>query len=225
MNRLTKIRIPLLAFLSVGVVLVLAKSILYSPATASKFTSFSFPETVSLSDWKPVDSKPVEGKSGKKHDTYLGGMHYRYIQNGQPIDIEMRYVANTDGDVKGYLKKYTPIPSSPDKFKPVVRQKKGMGLYNLFAYEGRAYLSACMNPRGDTTVTGEQFKKNRATYDMRVDRVVPWLLGQKELRDNRCMWALLSAPLKNSSPEKAYEALEKAWVSWYQWWQPNFPKP
>ncbi len=225
MKRLTQIRISILALLSVGVVLVLAKSILSPSGRTSKLAPLTFPETVSLSAWKPVDSKPVPGQSGKKHDTYLGGMHYRYIQNGLPLDIEMRYVANTDGDVKGYLKKYTTIPSSADKFKPISRQKEGIGLYNLFVYDGRAYLSACINPRGDTTVTGEQFRKNRAIYDMRAERIVPWLFGQKELRDNRCLWGLLSTPLKNSSPEKAYETLEQAWVSWYQWWQPQFPKP
>jgi cyanosortase A-associated protein len=49
-------------------------------------------------------------------------------------------------------------------------------------------------------------------------------LGQEGLKDRRCLWAHLSVPLKNSSPEAAYQVLEKAWFSWYQWWQPRFPK-
>lgn len=224
MNRITKIRISILAFLSVAVMLVLAKSILSPPGKTSQLAPFNFPETVPLSTWQPIDSKNIPGESGKKYDIYLGGMHYRYVQNGLPIDIEMRYLANTDGHVKGYLKKYTTIPSSPDKFKPIFRQKEGIGIYNLFVFEERAYLSACINPRGDTTVTGDQFRKNRAIYDMRFERIILWLFGQKELRDNRCLWALLSTPLQDSSPEKAYQILEQAWFSWYQWWQPQFPK-
>lgn len=225
MNRLTKIRISLLAFLSVGVVLVLAKSLLSSPEKNSQVAPYTFPETVSLSAWKPADSTPIPISKDIDPSTYNSGMQYRYIQNGQPLDIEMRYVNTNSADIKDFLKRYTAIPTTADRFQPITRQKAEIGYYQLFAREGRAYLHSCINPRGNSTVTVEQFRKNRATYDMRVDRVVPWLIGQKELRDNRCLWALLSTPLKNSSPEKAYETLEKAWVSWYQWWQPQFPKP
>jgi cyanosortase A-associated protein len=53
---------------------------------------------------------------------------------------------------------------------------------------------------------------------------MPILLGQEALLDKRCLWVYLSIPLRNSSPEEAYKTLEQAWFSWYQWWQPRFPK-
>jgi cyanosortase A-associated protein len=79
----------------------------------------------------------------------------------------------------------------------------------------RAYLDACINSRGGSTFTEEQFRANRIQYDVQFNRLLPWLLGQQELRDQRCLWTHLSIPLNQSSPESSYHILENAWFSWY----------
>jgi cyanosortase A-associated protein len=222
----TKIRISLLATLFGATLLVLAKSFLYSGAKARTFTPFEFPPSVSLESWQSVESKPLPNNTKKEKPKYIAGIHYRYTLNNRPLDIEMRYLAENDGEVDLFLKTYTAIPTASDRFKPLLRQQEKLGFYNLFTHEGRAYLSACINPRGGSTVNLEQFRSNRDTYDMTADRWLPWLLGQAELRDKRCLWALLSTPLKKKeSPEQAYKILEQAWLPWYQSWMPNFPKP
>lgn len=225
MNRLTKIRLSLLATISVAVLLVLGKSILFPNTKKQTFTPFVFPETVSLPEWQFVGSNSLDSQTPpKKNNIYISGNHYRYIQKDLPIDIEMRYEVKTSAEVKDFLKNYTAIPSSSGQFKPLMRQQKGVGFYNLFVHQDRTYLLACINPRGGSTTKLEQFMTNRNTYDMGFDRFVPWLLGQSDFRDRRCLWALLSRPLNKSSPEDAYKTLEKAWFAWYQWWMPNFPK-
>ena len=83
----------------------------------------------------------------------------------------------------------------------------------------RAYLSACINPQGNSPLTGIEFKQNGNLNALNLKRLVSWLLSQDSLRDSRCYWTLLSVPLKDSSLGDAYQTLETAWFSWYRWWK------
>ena len=221
MNCWKKIRISLLATTFGGVLFVLGKSILYPSLSDRIQPSLVFPAAVSLPEWQPLASRPLVDQIAESSE-YISGRHYRYIQNGFPLDIEMRYLVKTDGNIRLYINKYTNIPSSPDQPLPILRQQDRIGFYSLFVYQKRAYLSACINPRGGSTVTDYQFRRNRYIYDVRLSRFLPWLLGEADLRDVRCLWAHLSVPLNNSSPEKAYQVLEKTWISWYNLWSPRF---
>ena len=63
------------------------------------------------------------------------------------------------------------------------------------------------------------------TYDTRISNVIPWLLGQAEFRDKRCLWAHLSMPLEQSIPvQDTYSNLETVWYEWYEYWQTNYPQ-
>lgn len=106
----------------------------------------------------------------------------------------------------------------------MVRQKPEVGSYRLYVDRNRAYLTTCMNSRGGGTISRQEFNQNRDFYDVMSDRTIPWLLGQHPLRDTRCLWNHFSLPLDKSSPQsEAYAVLEKAWVSWYQWWIVRYP--
>jgi cyanosortase A-associated protein len=216
-----KLRIPLLAVNFGGVLFVLVRTILAPTGSSRAVTSFVFPSVVPLPEWQPLASRPLDDPDdpNDKWQNSLAGRHYRYIQNGLPLDIEMRYMHTTDGDTRDFIRNYTSIPSEA-----VLHQQKGVGFYGLLAYQRRVYLSACINPRGGSTVTETQFQQNQYTSDVRFSRLLPWLLGRENLRHNRCLWALLSIPLKNSSPNNAYPILENAWFSWYQWWSPRLTK-
>ncbi len=203
-----------------GVLLVLGKSILYPNAGVYRETPFVFPATVPLPDWQPLASSSLNN-----HKNELSGKHYRYVQKDLPLDIEMRYLTNIDGDVNAFIKQYAPHSSSEGQLRGVVRQQEGVGFHRLFVEKGRVYLSACINSNGGSTVTSKQFRQNRNTHDLNFNRLLVWLLARGKLRDERCLWAHLSVPLKNSSEQETYPILEKAWVSWYQWWSPRFPKP
>lgn len=219
MIRWKNLRTPLLAVTLSGVLLVLGKVILYPAVSNRTVSSFVLPSAVPLPGWQPLPSHLLVAPTAKD-PSYISGRQYQYIQNDLPLNIEMRYLVNTVGDVKGLIKTYTSIPSSP-----VLHQQEGIGFYGLFTYQGKAYLSSCINPSGGSTVTDNQFKQNRNIYDLQLGRLLPWLLGQEKLKDERCLWAHLSIPLRHSSPEPSYQTLESAWVSWYQWWRPRFPKP
>lgn len=222
-----KLRILLLAVIFGSVFFFLGRTILVSTAGKVKVIPFDFPTNIPLTEWQLKNSRPLTPLVVES-PSYLSGRQYQYIQNDLTLDIEMRYLVNTKGDVKSFVQDYSSIPLSPGQ--SLLRQRSGIGFYNLFTYQQRAYLSSCINSGGGSTVTASQFIRNRYMYDTIYDmgfkeRLIPWLQGRRGIRDMRCLWAQLSIPLSNSSPEGDYQTLEKVWFAWYQWWLPHFPQP
>ena len=213
-----KLRLAILAVIFGSVFGVLGKTLI--PSTAAKTIPFVFPTAIPLSVWQPHNSRPLATPIDKIPE-YLSGRHYQYVQNGLTLDIEMRYIDNSPGHVKYFIRSILP---SLNQLSLNLRQQEGVGFYYLFAYQQRAYISTCINSRGGSTVTESQFQQNRYLYDINLGRLVPWLLGQEPFQDKRCLWAQLSIPLKNSTSEDAYQTIEKAWFDWYQWWRPRFPQ-
>lgn len=211
-----------------GVLCVLGKSILAPTPTVQGTVipaPFIFPPEVPLPGWQPLASRPLANDVAQRQKL-LSGRLYRYRQKGLPIDIEMRYTIETSGNVMGFIRNYTTIPLSAIQLSSRIdRYQQAVGYYMLFGYQKRAYLTSCINPRGGSTVTLPQFQHNRYTYDIQFSRLLHWLFSQENIRDLRCLWVHLSIPLNSTSPEDAYPILENAWFSWYQWWQPRFPKP
>ncbi len=215
MSRCKQLKITLLAVTCGSVLFVLGKSILVS---AKGFPTFVFPATAPLPTWQPLVSSPLVAQNAKS-ETILPGRHYRYTQNGVHLDIKMRYLVNTNGDIPALIKKdFSPSYSQPLL---VTRQRDGIGFYSLFREQERVHLSACINPHGVSTTTIQQFWQNQDTNHLLSSRLLPWLLGQENLRvgDRRCLWADLSVPVTSSSPEEAYLTLENTWVPWYKWWR------
>lgn len=210
-----QLRTPLLAFTGSFAILVLARVVLASSTATLSQTTVNLPESVPLPKWQAVSEplKNIEEKSlFRKPD-----QQYQYIQNNIPLNIEMRYLSG--GDVARLVEDYQLPPSFP-----LVRQQDKVGFYGLFVHQNRAYLSACINPQGISTFTRKQYGQNQSTSGVEWNRVLPWFLGQQQLKQRGCLWAHLSTPLKNYSPETAYSVLEEAWFSWYSWWSDNYPR-
>lgn len=217
--RWSSLRIWLLAATFSGITIVLAKSVLY-PAGDRQVTPFEFPIAIPLAKWQQLDNAPLEKPEEKNVSV---GMGYKFIKENIVLDIEMRYITSKEADVKKLMEKYGGDRPYPNNFP--LREQEGVGFYSVWGTPEQTYLSACINPQGGTTVTGEQFRKNRNIYDLRPIRIWYWLLGKGELRDWRCLWAVLSVPIEpTSSQEDAEQILLDAWLSWYEWWQPRFPK-
>lgn len=213
-----KARIWLLILFCGSALLVLAKVILLPIPDKPKLDGFVFPQDVPLSQWKLTTSRALP-KPNIEALQVISLWNYQYTQKSQTLNIEMRYLTD-NADVFALLRSFYKA-SSP----PKVRQQEGIGKYGLGIDQNqRAYLSACINPRGGSTITQGEFTLNRYLYDVRPDRLVNLMLGKELLLDKRCVWVYLSIPLNGSSPEAAYEVLENAWFDWYKWWQPNFPK-
>ncbi|MEW6494265.1 MAG: cyanoexosortase A system-associated protein [Cyanobacteriota bacterium] len=213
-----KVRVWLIAVLFTGVLSVFSKSVWLPPSNQIETPSFIFPTTIPLPSWQLLDSFPLKITDDPN---FINSRRYRYQKNRTVLNIDMHYIIQSSGDVKDILRKH--IFSKQSSASLIIRQKPGMGFYALFTTQGTAYLTSCINPRGGSTVTFDQFRQNRNTYDLQSHRLLLWLLGLEELRDWRCMWSLLSVPLETAQPEEAYSILEFAWVFWYPWWEKHFP--
>lgn len=184
--------------LTAGTIAVLIKAHFYPNQPI--VTAFEIPQTLELPDWTLKSSSPLNDNQS----TFQSGRSYQYQQDQNAIDIEIRHVVNTDGDVRDYLQVYQSITPTQS---PTVQYKDGF--YGLFNHQNRSYLSACINPKGESTFTGVQFARNRNLYDIRFDRIVPWIFSATSLRDQRCLWVQLS------STNSDRELLQTVWFQIY----------
>jgi cyanosortase A-associated protein len=184
-----------------------------------RLSTFDFPATIALSQWQTLAAKPLAATNQAQSI----GKEYQYRQNGERLEIQARYEHYTDGNISRLLVVYTPI--KPATVQPIIKYQEGIGSYSLFEHEGKAYLSACVNSVGESTVTEQQFVQNKYAYGWSPQRTLFWILGQNDLFDGRCLWTLISVPLSSDSyvlaVEKAYQDLENAWFDWYRWWKPR----
>lgn len=217
------IRVSILALTFAGTVLVWTKLVNAPKADSSaQQEKNSLQASVSLPGWQLISSEPLTNNTEAK-----AGRRYRFQQGATTLNAEQYYMVS-DGNVSRYLFVHSPVRTANASMK--VKFKPEVGHYGLVSHNGNAYLSACINPRGGSTVTESQFTQNRYANDLQIARIAPWLLGQESLIDYRCLWTLMSIPLKNGSKSDAiaaesgaYQRLEDAWFSWHQWWQANFP--
>jgi cyanosortase A-associated protein len=226
--KLKQLRIPLLIVTFASTTLVLGKLLLDPNVGKRQLTPLVFPQNVPIDGWQFQGSKPFIGKTnlygqtvGKPFDK---GKWYRYRRNNLTLEIQTIYELETYGEYKLFLRNYSSVEAAPNEQSFVTRQKSGVGTYGMYVVQDRAYLTACINPQGGSTLTRQQFNDNRDRYDLLSHRTIPWLLGQRSLRDTRCLWSHFSIPLNKSSPPAAYALLEKAWISWYQWWILHYPQ-
>ncbi len=223
-----QLRIPLLIVTFASTTLVLGKLLLDPNVGKRQLTPIVFPQTVPINGWQFQESQPFISTTAEKGQT-IGkpldrGKRYRYSQNNLVLDVETIYELETQGEYKIFLQDYSSVEAAPSDRSFVVRQQPGVGTYAMYIIQNRAYLTTCINPRGGSTLSRQEYNDNRDRYDLLSDRTIPWLLGQRSLRDTRCLWSHFSIPLNKSSPQAAYILLEKAWISWYQWWIKHYPQ-
>ena len=231
-----KIRFGLLVILVSSSLLILVRSLIDS--NIGKPTPFSFPKQIELA-FKSSQSKNqiknqvktqqsatiIDNKDFFGKPKYLSGESYKYLLDDLPIDIDLRYAIGTDGDVPLFMKELGNIDIGEDQLRQKIAPKDAIGYHVTFTHQNRAYLTACINPRGISTVTKEQFEDNASDRATDRDVVIGWLLGQKDLRDRRCLWTLISTPITSENDlNVTNQKLEKIWISWYEWWKPQFPQ-
>jgi cyanosortase A-associated protein len=223
-------RQSLLGFLCVGALGALGYVLLnpISKASTPTVTKFDFPTTIALADAKQLDARALNPHTFKNGDVATG-MSYRYQQNSQPIEIQIRYV--TDGmanypTTEVMLPIFTKVPATAAT-PATMKQQAGVGFYSLFTADKTAYFGTCINPRGISTVDAGQFHTNNQPNPLAngipADRMLKWFLGRQTLRDSRCLWTILSTPIDSATADDTMKTLEKTGIKWIRWWQTHFP--
>jgi cyanosortase A-associated protein len=217
-----QMRVPLVAIVCGSVLLTLGK-ILLAPATVSyTAVAVTLPAAVPLADWQALASRPL-ATSSIAGAQIVAARQYQYQQSNLSLAIEMRYLAATHGDLKILMQELN-VASAPRQLQQMQLRQQQTGSYSLVSDQKRAYLNACITPQGSSTATGQQFMQHVYIQGLQPLHLLAWLSGQKPLRDQRCLWAMLSLELKQAPLEVAYQQLEDAWMPWHQWWRSRFPE-
>lgn len=220
-NRWRSLRLSLLGATLAGVMLVLAKSILYPENGDRTISAFDFPTTVPIKGWQALESTPV---TANKDALFLSGSNYQFGQNDTSLQIEIYYlIVDEQSGMQNFIKKHGFGDWVPGKV--TMQQNNSVGFYGFWQSEEQVNLSGCISPYGGTTLTAEQYGQQQNKNALKISRIIPWVLGTDSLRDMRCLWTNISVPIQpGESQEKLYPILEKVWFSWYEWWQPRFPQ-
>jgi cyanosortase A-associated protein len=223
-------RQSLLLLLCGSAICVLGNAAMNNPTKLSLQApaAFDFPQQVPLSGLSMLGSQQ-KAVHAFKNGQVAAGMSYRYQHAPHPIDIEIRYI--TDGvanlpHLPDTLEEFTKLPKTV--LQPsTIKERAGVGFYSLFVDRKTAYFTTCINPQGITTVTGDRFIGNTTpsliSNNIQFDRLLPWVLGRKTLRDSRCLWTLISTPIDEAAPDDTMNTLETVGVNWIRWWQAHFP--
>ena len=223
------VRIGILATTCGGIMWVLFQALVVTRAgEESSPPVFIFPDQVPISKWEQRETKSLTKPLTKKEEEagteeIINGQQYQYVRKQRTLTIETRYENYTDGNVSRLLAVYTPI--KPATVNLNLRNKEGIGDYTIFAHDDKLYLSACMNPKGGSTVTEQKFIRNRYTHDLNAKRILFWALGQNDLLDISCLWTLLSLPTDAQTQSQSFllaqniQFLETAWFDWFNWWR------
>lgn len=222
-NKWDGFRIALIAVAISGVAVVLSNEFLSNKNESKAAINIKFPETIPLPNWQAISSSDLTAKNEDQSDL---GRLYQYHNGQEKLKIDARYQLYTDSNASRLLMVYEGIP--PATILPKTKYIKDLGHYYLFDYKDQAYLSACLPPKGETSVTQQQYVNNRYRYGWSIPRSFFWLIGQQDLFESRCLWTVVSMPVDTyasaDATDKAFEQLEKAWFAWFDWWQKNpFP--
>jgi cyanoexosortase A len=115
--------IPLIATTWIGVILA-AIYLVFFPSTGSRrLTDYTLPDTLVLSGWQRVSATALHKSANRGNpniDIIESNKLYRYIRSNQQLEIQMRYVLNTLGNLDALTEQLTgkvPIKSFQQKVK------------------------------------------------------------------------------------------------------------
>lgn len=196
-----------------------------TPAQKLPSPSYTFPASIPLSRWQFVQATPIglqkrytPSLATSLDDLTIAGQTYHYLRNGQPLNVEMRYFREYSS-VDNILREST-IRLDRINF---TSTRSSVGAHAIYQRSNRLYITACIPPTKETTLTDGELRGAQNRPDVLSRRALPWFLGQAPLRDIRCLWTRISMSIDATSPARTAQELEQVWIEWVQWWQNNYP--
>jgi len=210
----------LVKILALAAALTLARVIFFPPELT--LAPFPFPEDVPLPGWTLDRSPGAEKIAPPVHAQfaqnigYRNGRTYRYTQGNRVLTLSARYLRPSVGDIEAYTYNFTNrLPRNL-----TLKTVPNFGSYGVYQDQNTLYLSSCLSPGGQNTVTREQFIQNCYRQDLQPWRFLRWLGGTIPLFNHQCLWFEMAWPLsprETSTP--ALATLEPLWIEWQTWWR------
>jgi cyanosortase A-associated protein len=206
--------------ITLGGVFYVLNTVATAPArTSSDTTARVLPQEVPLTGWQasPLNSRPRLNPDAQPNNL-VASEAYQYRKNDVLLDIQMRYLVNTEGDITKLTERYSGLSHTSLSMRHV-----DDSFYQLETDQNRAYLNTCIISDGSSVVTSAQFRQKQSVQNSSPARIAQWAIGRVHIQDRRCLWAELSIPLDTLSQQEAYHVLEDAWFDWKDAWRSQFP--
>jgi cyanosortase A-associated protein len=166
----------------------------------------------------------------KGTDIFIGGHRYQYenSERSKRLTATFRYILNVapGSDVTTY---YQGQDADSEVIKALRTTKNTLsnsrGTILSFVSQDSSLYSACLLPNHQTQTQSYSQRVNE--YDisqflaLKLKNVIPWLLGQNLLQDDRCLWIELKlSPLSQLESPK----MDILWQHFYTYWTNHYPK-
>lgn len=223
-NNWQNFRIGICAILLTGILAEISRALIIPSVAKEKIIantdkSVQLPTNISLPNWQLLNNQSLKPTTGKA----IGHLYQYRNQNNEKVDIQVHYENYIEGNISRLLMIYDIAP--PASTTLTIKHQENVGFYALTSFNNRAYLSACINPIGQSTATQEQFSQNKYQHGLDFSRILGWTAGLNDLIDTRCLWTVISTPLPVDADEqllaKKHQTLEKIWGEWYSLWKPK----
>lgn len=228
------VRHLMLGGICIGMGLTLGKLLIDPTTNQRQYAAIALPETLSLPEVQFVESQPIPVSAAEKpeYDQLLSGQKYRYRYQGKPLQLELRDVVNTGGDIDKLIREHLDWKNDPPDFQDI---QTPIGFYRRFTQQGNAYLTGCLSPTGQSFVTTAQFRSQLPQQLWQADRLLGWAIGRNSLVEKRCLWVQISVPVQSelvangaqdkaigpdeyADPALAEQLLDQQWRSIVAWW-------
>ncbi len=213
-------KLPSLPRLGAGVALALSLAILaVHPQAAQRQPQEFHPQPLTLGSWRLIDRQPIAGDPSQtvRYDRLRSGQIFQYQQASTLLTVEIHYLVNSRGNLATLRQKRPELQGQTLLDRTPVSD--GQSFYWLYHHRDRAYLYSCIPPQGPPTATPEQFLRNQKRHLWQRDRLLPLVLGQITLPDQRCLWVQLTLSASGNNSV----ALPAIWPQVWPTLQAQFP--
>ncbi|MBD1855435.1 cyanoexosortase A system-associated protein [Leptolyngbya boryana CZ1] len=178
----------------------------------------SLPNHLSLPGWEAQKTQSIEpSPSNSKYNRIVSGQRYLYRQGDRSLQIAVRYVVETEGDIGQFIADTDESwGKTPISFED---RQSTQGFYRLFTQQNQAYLQSCLNLNGHTTVTQTQFRQNAYRQALQPEQWLNWLISQRPLLERRCFWIQISTPVVEQNIHLTHATLEQSWKTLVSSWR------
>jgi cyanosortase A-associated protein len=158
----------------------------------------------------------------------MSGQRYQYQNYDRSAILEatFRYIVNVSqsSDLAGYYKRQK---RNSNTFKPVDKKNKtSSNIDHILSFQNQDSLTyaTCLTPENQTRIlpynqSTSQYIVSQLLGD-KLQNVIPWLVGQKPLKDDRCLWMELTLTPLNA--EVASE-IQPLWQYFLDYWMGHYP--
>lgn len=163
-----------------------------------KVNAIALPPTIQIPGWRQVNVQPTQVKEPETDRQVLGNLYTFTTPANTQVSLEIFFYENPAGKMDEFFKIYNHTKTGKYTLPTMTVIKDTQGFHGSYLTDGKANLAACINPRGVSTITNEQFQANRNDYDLTPQRILPVVFGFGRLREWKCLWVKFSIPKQDT---------------------------